>query len=854
MADDLEDDGEMVEVEDDADDLVTENPDGSATVKLDESPRKGLGPFYENLAETLPETVLRALAVDLLDLIGRDKEARKKRDDQYRVGVQRTGLGDDAPGGADFEGASRVVHPMLTEVCVDFSSRAMKELWPADGPAKSKIVGDVTRERVAKASRKAELLNHQLTVQCPEARAEFEQMLTQLPLGGGQYVKLTWDEARNRPTFLFVAIDDIYLPYAATNFYTAQRKTHVQYITELEYRQRVRSGMYRDVDLTPPSMTPETSGTSKANDKIEGREEDPYNQDGQRVVFEVYVTWTLEDDEEADGPAPYVVSVDETSREVLGLYRNWDEEDPAQEELQWTVEFPFVPWRGAYPIGMTQMIGGLSGAATGALRALLDAAHIANSQTMLKLKGGTRGGQSLTIQPTEILEVEGGLNVDDIRKLAMPLPFNQPSQTLMELLVRLVEYGKGVVRTTLDTTVESQENVPVGTTLARIEQGMTVFSAIHERLHNAMQRLLAVQHRLNAMYLDDAREKQQTGSLIASRADFNGPMDVVPVSDPRIFSEAQRFAQTQAVAQRATLSPMLYNARKVEERILSTLKVPNYEELLVPEMTPKEENAVSENVKMTLGKPVVAFPDQDHIAHLKAHLPYMQSPVFGMSKLIAPALLPAMLGHIKEHLALWYAQEVFATANEASGDHLSEMIGRSKEKGAKQALDRLVAEASQDVVEASDEMFLKMSPVIEQAMAMVAQMTPPVGPDPATQVAMEDVKMRGQVGMARVEVDKAKVQVQQQAAQQQVQTKAAEAQIDAQVEQQRAALDAQGEAAQAEARLRETELREAHQDARTEAEIESRELQNREDNAVAIELAEMSAERVSQNPNPNPQP
>lgn len=831
MSEDLEDEGELVDAPE-GDDSVEEREDGSAVVSLDDSPKRGEAPFYENLAEVLPQSVLSELASDLLQQIERDKEARKKRDEQYKKGVQRTGLGDDAPGGADFEGASKVVHPMLTEVCVDFSSRAMKELWPADGPAKSKIVGDVTREKVQKAARKSELMNHQLTVQCPEARAEFEQMLTQLPLGGGQYIKLTWDSERNRPTFLFVAIDDIYLPFSATNFYTAQRRTHVQYISQLEYEKRVRQGMYRDVELTPPAMPPDRSASDRANDKIEGREETGYNDDGLRTVFEVQLLWDLsEDDELAPAASPYIVTIDETSREVLAIYRNWDEEDPGREELQWIAEFPFVPWRGAYPIGMTQMIGGLSGAATGALRALLDAAHISNSQTMLKLKGGTRGGQSLTIQPTEVLEVEGGLNVDDIRKLAMPLPFNQPSAVLFQLLGFLVEAGKGVVRTTLDTTVESQENVPVGTTLARIEQGMTVFSAIHERLHNAMQRLLAIQHRLNAMYLDDADEKRQAGSLIASRADFNGPMDVVPVSDPRIFSEAQRFAQTQAVSQRATLVPQLYNARKVEERILSTLKVPNYEELLVPEMTPKEENAVSENVKMTLGRPVVAFPDQDHIAHLKTHLPFMQSPVFGMSRLIAPQLLPAMLGHIKEHIALWYAQEVMATANEASGDQLSDMIGKTKDKDAKRGLDRLVAEASADVVEASDEVFKALSPIIEQAIQMVSQMTPPVPPDPATQVAMEDVKMRAKVAADKVALDQAKLQA----------------------DQQEKAADLQTQQAENAAELQEVQVREQHEDERTRLEVEARLEMNHEDNTVAKELALMGG-RGSQNPNPNPQP
>ena len=260
-------------------------------------------------------------------------------------------------------------------------------------------------------------------------------------------------------------------------------------------------------------------------------------------------------------PAPYIITIDKLSRKVLSVYRNWDELDESKEELQWFVEFPFVPWRGAYPIGLPHMIGGISAAATGALRALLDSAHISNSQTMLKLKGGTRGGQTLEIQPTQVLEIEGGLNVDDVRKLAMPLPYNPPSAVLLQLLGVLVDAGKGVVRTTLEDLADSNSNTPVGTTLARIEQGMTVFSAIHGRLHDAMGRMLRILHRLNGMYLDDENIEAELGEELATRADFDGPMDVVPVSDPNIFSEAQRYAQVQAVAQRAAALPQLYNLR-----------------------------------------------------------------------------------------------------------------------------------------------------------------------------------------------------------------------------------------------------------------------------------------------------
>lgn len=736
---------------------VQDTPDGGAIVKLDESPKKGDSEFYTNLAEDIPEPDLNRLGLDLVDLITKDKDARSKRDRQYEEGLRRTGMGEDAPGGATFEGASKVVHPLLTDISIAFASRSIKELWPPDGPAKSKIVGDVTKERVAKAERKADFMNWQLTVQAKEARAEFEQLLTQVPLGGAQYLKLTWNEPRNRPAFCFVAIDDIYLPYAATSFYTTQRKTHVQYITTLEYGQRVASNMYRDVDIVAPSQVPDPTKAAQANDKIEGRDSSAYNEDGLRTVFEVYVTCEIEEDPETDTPAPYIVSIDKSTSKVLSIYRNWDEDDPTQEELEWMVEYPFVPWRGAYPIGLIQMIGGLSAAATGALRALMDSAHIQNSATMLKLKStGSRGGQSASVNIGEVHEIEGGLNTDDIRKLAMPMPYNPPSQTLFNLMQFVIDAGKGVIATTLDVA-DANENVPVGTTLARIEQASVVPSAIHARLHNAQQRMLSILHRLNAMYLDDEREKQETGSLIASRADFTGPLDVVPVSDPNIFSEAQRYAQMQMVAQRAQLNPMLYNARNVEERILQTGKIPAWQELLAPKLTPTEENAVSENVKASLGRPIVAFPDQDHIAHLKTHLAYMQSPTLGSSQLMAGAFLPVMIGHLKEHIALWYAQEVFQTANDVTDEDLSDLLSQTKTRPEKQALDRMVAEASLNVVQAADQAFAALPPEIAKAIKLMQQVTPPPPVDPAVQVAREDVQMRGASAAQKAQIEAAKV-------------------------------------------------------------------------------------------------
>jgi len=840
---------EMVDLGEADDEDVIDTPDGGAIVRLDDDdmePRSD--DFLANLAEEMPESELQTLAQTYLDLIGKDKEARKKRDEQYEEGLRRTGLGDDAPGGAQFNGATKVVHPMLTEACVDFAARAIKELFPPQGPVKDLIPGEVTADKVKKAKRKTTFMNWQLTVQSSEFRAELEQLLTQVPLGGAQYMKVTWKEDRNRPEFLFVAIDDLYLPFAATNFYTAQRKTHVQYLTAVDYQRRVKSGMYRDVDLGPVSMEPEYSVAEKANNKIEGREETSYNEDGLRTVYEVYTIAAIEDDE----ALPYIISIDKPSGKVLSIYRNWDELDEAQEELQWFVEFPFIPWRGAYPIGLPHMVGGLAAAATGALRALLDSAHISNSQTMLKLKGGSKGGQSLEIQPTQVMEIEGGMAADDIRKLIMPLPYNQPSPVLFSLLGFLVDAGKGVIRTSMEDIADGNANAPVGTTLAKIEQGMVVFSAIHARLHNSMAKLLAILHRLNAMYLDDEDTDAEVGEELATRADFEGPLDVVPVSDPNIFSEAQRFAQVQAVAQRAAALPQLYNLRKVEERILDTLKIPNAKELLNPALEPKERNAVNENVAATMGQPIVVFPEQDHIAHLKTHLAYMLSPALGMNPLIAPTYLPMILNHIKDHLASWYAYSVFELGTEATGEDIGDVLKAIKDPDDKRAFDAMLAEASQTVVQQAGNVFASLPPVIQQAQQVMQSLAPQPPMDPNTQAAMEQLKLqaqqiqqRAQSDAQRMQLDAAKTQQQAQSDQAKLQVDQAKLQQQAQIDQaklQMAQAKLQLDAQQEQARLVGDMQVEQQENQRKQAEMQVRQAMNTQDNLTAMELAKLEVE------------
>lgn len=704
-----------------ADEEVIELEDGSVVINYKPTEGPNQNPeFYANLAEEFDEGLLDALATEYLDLIDVDREARKERDKQYEDGLRRTGLGKDAPGGATFDGASKVVHPIMAEACVDFGASAARELLPPDGIVKSEIKGEADRVRMEVADRKATFMNWQLTEQIPEYRDESEILLTQLPLGGSQYKKWRYDAEQRRPVCEWIPIDSILLPYSSTNFYTAQRVTEVQDITEDVYRQRIDQGIYRDLENLNYSSeidADQQTRAKQANDKIEGISIPSKNVDGVRRIYEITCFLRLDDDIESEGKrAPYILTIDESSGQVLALYRNWAYGDEKLTKLDWYVEFKFIPWRGAYAIGLPHLIGGLSAALTGSLRALLDAAHINNSQTMLKLKGGRISGQNDRIEPTQVLEIEGAPGVDDVRKLAMPLPFNQPSSVLYNLLGWLTTAAKGVVTTAEEKIGEANANTPVGTTQALIEQGAKVFSAIHARLHRSQAKSLQILSRINHWYLEEM--DNQSGVEIEVR-DFADNNDIRPVSDPNIFSETQRLAQAQAVLQMANAAPQLYDLRAAHRRVLKQLKVPAINEILPDPEGVKESNPALENVAMSMGRPAAAYPDQDHISHIKIHLAYAQDPNYGGSPLIGPSFAPHALEHIKQHLTLHYLQSMRNYVAQAAGGE--DTLRLHEEKPLRLEDQQALAFAAQMVSEDAQMTFQPVQPAIMGLVQKVQQ-------------------------------------------------------------------------------------------------------------------------------------
>ena len=728
---------------------VEELPDGGALIDVGDDSQPGdLSTEHSaNLAETLDPFQLNTIATDLLELIDKDKEARVERDRAQEEGIRRTGLGHDAPGGATFDGASKVVHPVLAEGCVDFSARAIKELFPSNGPVRTKIVGDTSDEKtLGKAKRKRDFLNFYLTEKMPEYRSEKEILLTQLPLGGSQYEKYWHDGRRTRMEF--VPVDKVLLPFSANSFYTAQRITYMREVTEQDVQGDIDSGFYKDV-FGPASESPEETASQSATNKIEGKEDSGYNEDGVRIIYEITCKW----DVEGNGVAPYVIHIDEPSGQVTAIYRNWKESDESQEPLDWWVEDKFIPWRGAYGIGFPHLIGGLAASLTGSLRALLDSAHINNAPTAIKMKGGRASGQNISMDITAVTEIEAPAGVDDIRKIIMPMPFNPPSQVLFQLLDWLTAQAKGVVATAEEKIADAGANMPVGTTLALIEQGSQVFSSIHARLHDSQRRALKIICRLISDYPDHALADMARFDLVP--ADFLSSDDVEPISDPNIFSETQRFAQMQSVMQLASgdvQDPSIqWNKLAIRRRMLELLRVDGIDELLPKPPQPLTADPASENTAIMRGQMVKAVLEQDHMAHVKVHLMFIMQPLIAQGPGMTGPALAKIMDHVHEHLLLDYDHAV----------RVASLLIMQKTGGA-MSPDQVAEQAAMLAQEKTSQYAQSLIPLLTEAMQIVQSKTPKPPEDPGIaatkEVAMAQIAQKKETDQANQVLEQAKFQ------------------------------------------------------------------------------------------------
>lgn len=720
------------------DDLLVEQPDGSFIVRAP-APKTGSG-FNENLAENLPDG--NSWAREIHELVKIDVESRKERDKQYAEGIQRTGIGQDAPNGADFEGASRTTHPMLTKGCVDFASRAIKELYPAAGPCRTEIIGEQTEEKIGRAERKRRFMNWQLTTQITENRTELERLLSQVPLGGCQYKRWWWDPELGRPRTEAVYVDDVYTPYGWSDFYSSPRTAIRQRILRQEFERRKRVGMYVERATDTGADMSERTESSEAADKSVGVSDDAlvYDKEGLRTVWEVMVLLDLEGDDDMapDRAVPYIMHFDDDSR-LLGLFRNWREDDKRYAPQAYISEWPFIPWRGGPAIGLAHLIGSLAAAATGSLRALLDAALIQNSQSAVKLKGGRTSGEQVAVSQTQITEMSAPANVDDIRKLIMPLPFPGPSNVLFTLLEWLTGQSEIFIATASEKIADAKD-MPVGTALALIEHGSVNFSAIHSRLHNALKKDLEILHRLNAENLTEEQIEDALGDIKVTPEDFQGPVDVVPVSDPNIFSEAQRYAQIQAVLQ-LKADPQFaqfFKADKLLIRVLKLLQIQGIDEISSAQGEPERLPATQENYELAAkGVTLKVYDDQDDLAHLQAHVQFGMSPILGSNPLVGSTSMAPLVDHCRMHLLALYrkhceaAYQAFKTLMSMQlGDQMSDDEIRAKTTA---FVDYALAQVLGPMI----------MPGLQamQAKAMEYAPKPPVNPDVAAKLAVEQARL-----------------------------------------------------------------------------------------------------------------
>ncbi len=746
---------------------VIRTDDGGAIIRKKKREKKRTSHFA-NLAEVGDDDLLDkldSLCQNLWQEIDNDIQASGKSVQRYAEAIGDSGVTGKAPGGAAFAGASTVNHPLLGEVCADYTARVSREMLPPGGPAKPHVEGQITKEKYDRAKRVSRFMNWQWRRQMRNSAAEMEQAFAQQPFQGASYIKL-WREGK-KPMIAFVPYDKVHRPPGSDDFYSCERITHELNITGRKLKTKMRRGLYADIELGSP-IDPETNKAETTAMKAEGVSMPTENIDDVRTLYETSCFWDGENDDGIE--RPYIVTFDKDTKTPLGCYRNWEEDDEECERLDFLYEFGFWPFRDGKPIGLAQMLSGLPRAATGALRALLDSALAATVASGYKLKGG-QSGSNASPAPGEVTELENATQVDDIRKLFMQTEMQGPSPVLFSLLGFLVDAGKGVVRTTFDDIVgKGRQDIPVGTMMMLVDEGTVVYSSIFGRQHRAMERVLQGLYRINASIVDNVKFSDKEGEDEVTKFDFEGESIVVPTSDPRINSDTQRWTRATFLAQRAAdpTNVGLYNKYETEKMLLEAGSFENIDVILIKPKLPTELPAVNENVAAALGTPITAFPDQNHLAHLEVHADFVKSPVFGMSQAFQPALIPAMLQHFKEHMVLEYAAEVMKLVDQAIGEVLKKTdvkmddlkalfvnsksiedklsvvdMMRLKDPDLSKGIDLMFAAASAKTMSTMAETFKNILPMLAQLQQLAQQFKPPMPMDP-TQAAIQTATMATQ--------------------------------------------------------------------------------------------------------------
>jgi len=631
--------------------------------EIDAEPETPMAGHDENLVEYLDPSDLSSLADDVLSSIKADKESRSDWEKTYVDGLKYLGMRFDESRSQPFEGASGVIHPILAEAVTQFQAQAYKELLPAKGPVKTEIVGARSVEVEQQAERVQDFMNFYIMNVMEEYDPELDMLLFYLPLAGSAFKKVYYDTVLDRAVSKFIAPEDLVVPYEAPDLFSAERVTHVLTMSKNEIRKLQLNGFYADVELKGGNGRYSRDDIEEQIDDIEGQSPS-YQEMRDRTVYEVHTILDLpgfedvgEDGDPTGLKLPYIVTIDEDSQQVLSVRRNWREQDPSKRKINYFVQFKFLPGLGFYGLGLSHMIGGLSKASTSILRQLIDAGTLANLPAGFKARGMRIRDEDNPLQPGEFRDIDttGG----SLRENLIPLPIKEPSNVLMQLLGLLVESGKRFASIADMNVGDMNQQMPVGTTVALLERGTKVMSAIHKRLHYSQKIEFQLMARVFSEYLPPAYPYQTgSGQQQVLNADFDGRVDVIPVSDPNIFSQSQRITMAQELMQLVQSNPQIHGPRGVYEayrRMYAALGVDDIDTLLQPPPEPQPPMPVDaglENSGLLLGQPAQAFEQQNHVAHVDAHRQLFLTQVVKEN----PQLQAMIISHMLQHLQFRAAQ------------------------------------------------------------------------------------------------------------------------------------------------------------------------------------------------------
>jgi hypothetical protein len=637
---------------------VTENEDGSATINLEPSAAspEGGDEHYANLADFLPDDVLGRLASDLNAKYMDYMSSRKDWEQSYTKGLDLLGFKYDNRT-EPFQGASGATHPVLAEAVTQFQALAYKELLPADGPVRTQILGAPNEEKTRQAERVKDFMNYEIMEKMKEYEPEFDSMLFHLPLSGSTFKKVYYDEMEQRAVSKFVPADDLIVPYTATSLDDAEAIIHRVKISANELRKQQVAGFYRDIEIGKPQD--KETDVEKKEAELEGSSktvnEDVY------TLLECHINLDLEGfedvNQETGEPSgikiPYIVTLEEGSREILSIKRNYEIGDPAKKKIQYFVHFKFLPGLGFYGFGLIHMIGGLSRTATAALRQLLDAGTLSNLPAGFKMRGIRIRDDAQSIQPGEFRDVDapGG----NLRDSFMMLPFKEPSATLLNLMGIVVQAGQRFASIADLQVGDGNQQAAVGTTVALLERGSRTMSAIHKRIYSALKNEFRILARVFKLYLPQEYPYDVVGAQrMIKQSDFDDRVDILPVADPNIFSQTQRISLAQTELQLATSNPQMHNLYAAYRNMYEALGVKNIDQILMRPQPPQPMDPALEHIQALSGGQFQAFPGQDHRAHITAHLNFMATNMARNN----PMVIASLEKNIFEHISLMSQEQV----------------------------------------------------------------------------------------------------------------------------------------------------------------------------------------------------